>query len=142
MSIYKFREEDAIEFAKSINAQTKKHGDELQFKYCPYCKGGRGTNRDTYTFAINLKTGAFNCKRGSCGATGNMITLAKDFDFSLGSITDEYYRPRKQYRTFKERKEPIIPKEPAIRYLESRGISEETARKYEITTRNDHDNIS
>lgn len=141
MSIYEFREEDAIEFAKSINAQTKKHGDELQFKYCPYCKGGRGVSRDVLTFAINLKTGAFNCKRGSCGATGNMITLAKDFDFSLGSITDEYYRPRKQYRTFKERKEPIIPKEPAIKYLESRGISEDTARKYEITTRNDHDNI-
>lgn len=139
MSPYEFKKSDAIDFAKFKGIRTKIKGDELIFDLCPYCKGGQ--NRDKDTFAINLTTGAFNCKRGTCNATGNMITLAKHFDFSLGNIIDEYYKPRKRYRNLKTPSEPIVPKEPAIAYLETRGISEETARKYEITTVNDHDNI-
>ena len=138
--IYEFQEEDAISFAKYIGASTKIAGDEIQFRICPYCKGGNSYNKDVFTFAINRKTGAFNCKRNSCGVKGNMFTLSRDFDFSLGRIADEYYRPRRQYITFRKSKEPIIPKEPAVKYLASRGISEEIAKRYEITTQIDHDN--
>ena len=46
------------------------------------------------TFSINLKTGQFKCLRASCGVSGNMITLQKDFDFSLGTQIDEYYAPK------------------------------------------------
>lgn len=70
-----------------------------------------------------------------------MINLSKDFDFSLGTEADEYYRPRKKYRRLKTPKKPIEPKEPAIRYLESRGILPAVARIYQITTQNDHENI-
>lgn len=142
MSFYEFKEQDALEFAHFKGIKTKRHGDELQFEICPYCKGRSTKGQiDKYTFAINLKNGAYNCKRSSCDATGNMLSLSKDFDFSLGTSVDEYFRPRKQYRVFKKKETPIIPKEPAIQYMESRGISEETTRKYEITTQTDHDNI-
>ena len=86
--IYEFKPEDAANFADSQHIHVRTRGDELQFQHCPYCHGGdRG---DKYTFAINLKTGRNNCKRASCGAHGNMITLARDFGFSLGRDVDEY----------------------------------------------------
>lgn len=135
---YEFKREDAFNFASFVGIKTFERGDNLHFQVCPYCKG---TTRDNKTFAIDLKTGAFNCLRASCGVTGNMITLSKDFDFSLGNQIDEYYRPKKQYRKLKQFDKPIEPKEPAIAYMESRGISEEVTRKYEITTQSEHDNI-
>ncbi len=142
MSYYMFKEQDAFDFARSVGARTKISGDEIKFLYCPYCHGGSGAGRkDVYTFAINRYTGAFNCKRSSCDVSGNMQRLSKDFDFSLGNGADEYYRPKKKYRTLTTPKEPIVPKEPAVKYLESRGISEETAKKYEITTYKDRDNV-
>lgn len=138
--IYEFKEQDAYDFSRHIRARVKPFGDELKFtQYCPYCAGGKNHDRDT--FSINLKTGQFKCLRASCSVQGNMLTLAKDFDFSLGIETDEYYCPRKQYKNLKTPKEPIIPKPNAIKYLLSRGISEETAQNYEITIHNKRDNI-
>lgn len=138
--IYEFKEQDAYEFARHIGARAKRIGDELRFQNtCPYCHGGE--HRDKDTFSINLRTGQFKCMRASCSAQGNMVTLSRDFDFSLGLQADEYYRPKRQYRKLKTPEKPIEPKEPAVKYLESRGISAEVAARYEITTQKDKDNI-
>lgn len=139
MSMYEFNPEHAFEFAASIGSKTRTKGNELHFTYCPYCHGG--AHKDKYSFSINLTTGQFKCMRSSCGVTGNMLTLSRDFDFSLGRDVDEYYRPKKRYRSFKKPKEPIKPKEPAIKYLESRGISEDIANLYEVTTPDKYDNV-
>lgn len=139
MGLYEFKREDAERFASEKGYPARIRGDELQFRFCPYCHGGSRHNRDT--FSINLRSGQFKCLRASCGVTGNMITLSRDFDFSLGNSVDEYYRPRKRYRNLATPKEPIKPKDPAVRYLESRGISAEIARRYEITVQRDYDNI-
>lgn len=139
MRMYQFKEDDALRFATFIGQKTQQRGDELHFELCPNCHGGK--NHDRKTFAINLKTGMCKCQRASCDYQGNMLTLARDFDFSLGNETDEYYMPKKRYRKLKTPEKPIEPKPPAIAYLESRGIDAETAKKYEITTQNDHDNI-
>ena len=138
--LYEFKPEDAFRFARHVNATTYQKDDELIFKECCYCHGqGKGNQK---TFSINLKTGQFKCLRASCGAHGNMITLSKDFDFSLGSQVDAYYRaPRKRYRTFVKPKEPIVPKPKAIEYLNSRGISEEIAKRYQVTIKGDSKNI-
>lgn len=139
MSIYEFKSEDAINFANQYGgSKPKLKGDEVHLRRCPYCHGG---SSDLYTFSINLNTGQFKCLRASCGVTGNMLTLSRDFDFSLGNDVDEYYRPKKQYRSFKRPVEPIKPKAPAISYLEARGISEEVAERYEITTLEKQKNI-
>ena len=138
--MYEFKESDAWDFARSQGIEAKPTGEQLHFKTCPYCRP-KATKGNTRTFSINLKTGQFKCLRESCGVTGNMITLSRDFNFSLGNDVDEYYRPKKQFKRLRTPKEPIIPKDPAIAYLESRGISKEIAKKYEITTQTEHENI-
>lgn len=138
---YQFKKEDAYRFAQFVNITNVTKGDELALRRCPYCQK-EGTGRDKYTFAINLITGQYKCLRASCGAHGNMVTLSRDFDFSLGEQVDNYYkRPKKRYRTFEKPKEPIKPKIQAIEYLESRGISEETARKYQVTVKQGRENV-
>lgn len=139
-SIYEFSRDDAYRFARDRFIDVKERGNELQFKLCPYCHGGDG-GKDRGTFSIDLNTGKFKCLRASCNAHGNMITLSRDFEFSLGSQIDEYYRPQKKYRTFKRPEKPVEPKEPAIAYLEGRSISSEIAKKYEISIKQDTDNI-
>lgn len=139
--MYEFKQDDAYDFARHIGEQAKPKGDELDFTYCPYCHGGNNRKKDAHTFSINLKTGQFKCLRASCGVTGNLVTLSRDFDFSLGGMVDEYYRPKKKYKNFKQLKEPVKPKPEAVAYLESRGISEEVANEYEITVRSDHANV-
>lgn len=138
--MYEFKRDDAYDFARHVGLQTKNKGDELMFNICPYCNGG-ANRKDKGTFSINLKTGQFKCLRASCGVAGNLVTLAKDFDFSLGNMVDEYYRPKKEYKRLKTPKEPIVPKPKAITYLEKRGISKAVAEKYEITTQTNNENI-
>lgn len=138
-SPYIFKESDAYDFARFVGASSRKKGDELMFKYCCYCQGGK--QRDKGTFSINLKSGQFKCLRDTCGVSGNMLTLARDFDFSLGNEIDEYYRPQRQHKKLPTPKQPIVPKDKAVEYLNSRGISEEVAKKYEITVQTDRENV-
>ncbi len=138
--MYEFKEQDAFGFAKHIHARTREHNGELFFRLCPYCNP-RPSRDNLSTFSINLKTGQFKCLRASCGVSGNMLTLSKDFDFSLGSEVDEYYRPRRQFRKMKTPCKPIEPKPEAVSYLNGRGISEDVIKKYQITVQTQHPNI-
>lgn len=134
-SPYEFKPEDAWNFAKAVNIKCFERNGELHFKECPYCGGN---SKDKRTFAISLETGQFKCFRDTCGVKGNMIKLAQDFnEFSLGNTADEYYKPKKQFKTFKKPDKPIEPKDPALRYLQSRGIGEEVAKRYQITVQTD-----
>ncbi len=138
--MYEFKERDAFEFASFVHAQVHERHGELFFKLCPYCNP-KPTRDNLNSFSINLKTGQFKCLRASCGITGNMITISKDFDFSLGSEADEYYCPRRQFRKIKTPEKPIEPKPEAIQYLNGRGISEKIIRKYQITIQTEHPNV-
>lgn len=138
--MYEFKREDAFDFARNMSIQTKIKGDELLFNTCPYCRGGHA-GKDKGTFSINLITGQFHCLRAGCGVSGNLVTLSKDFDFSLGNMVDEYYKPRKEYKKLKTPAKPIEPKQPAIEYLERRGIPKSVAEQYEITVQTNNDNI-
>lgn len=137
MNIYEFDPDDARRFGQEQGIVTRKRGDELHFDRCPYC---RNKTDDKNTFAISLRTGQFKCLRASCGAHGNMITLARDFNFSLGTTVDEYFNRRKRYRDLSRYPKPIT-RPPAIEYMESRGISARIAESYGITTRKDADNV-
>ena len=138
--MYEFKAEDAWNFARYVHAQAQERNGELFFRLCPYCNP-KPTRDNLNSFSINLKTGQFKCLRSSCGVTGNMVTLSKDFDFSLGSEVDEYYRPKRQFRRMKTPQKPIEPKPEAVRYLTGRGISGEVIRKYQITVQTEHPNI-
>ena len=129
---YEFKPEDAYAFARHIHIQAKERNGELHFRKCPMC-GQATTDKDT--FAISLKTGQFKCLRATCGYQGNMVTLSQDFDFSLGTEVDEYFSPKKQFKTHKRK--PTTPTDKAVEYMKSRGISEAITRKYDLTTRTD-----
>jgi len=133
---YEFSSEDAKRFARENGYEAKITGNEMIFAKCPYC-GERTTDKDK--FSINLDSGQFQCFRASCGARGNMLTLANDFNFSLGREWDDYYKlpAGKVYKRLVQPKEKIIPKDFAIEYMAKRGISEDIVRRYQITTRND-----
>lgn len=138
MGIYEFSEDDAFRFVKEIGGSGKRNGNELQFKFCPYCLGG--SRKDKGTFSINLKTGQFKCLRASCNAHGNMITLSKDFNFSLGNYVDEYLYGNRKFRQIHKKEKPIS-KPAAVEYMEKRGISEAVVKRYNITTQRENDNI-
>lgn len=134
-AIYEFNENDIVRFAQHIGMQFRKRGSEYHFLHCPYCHGA-----DKNTFSINAVTGQFKCLRSSCGATGNMITLAKDFDFSLGDDYDRYSGRRDtEFKRFKLAH--VQSKDRAVEYCKSRGISEAICRKYELTTQNGNESI-
>ena len=138
MTIYKFKPDDAYRFASEQHIRTRDRGDELQFVSCPYCRAGIERGQDRWTFSINLKNGRFNCLRGSCGAKGNMITLHKDFNFSLGQDADNYFDGLTKFRNIHRKKKAEV-KPAAVAYMESRGISEAVTRQYGITTQTDND---
>ena len=147
MALYEFKREDAEDFARALNKETRRRGDELQFKFCPYCEGHtrKSGKRDTWTFSINLRTGQFKCLRGSCGRAGNMLQLAADFadQFNLSEDVSRYLNINGRNDRFRRfaRKPPMEPRPSAIEYLKSRGISEAVCKAYEITTKSDDDNV-
>ena len=139
MSYYNFQKDDAFRFKDFIGANARINGNELVFQKCPYCKN---RSDDKEKFAINLETGLFNCFRASCGARGNMITLARDFNFSLSDDVDRYYNLNSRndrFRKFKEFKAAHSDK--AVNFCRNRGISQEVCERYELTTKRDDENI-
>ena len=137
MGIYEFRPEDAERFAARNGYSVFRRRKELVFRKCPYCGSG---SRDKNTFSIDLTTGKFYCFRASCQAKGNMITLSKDFNFSLGNDVDEYYRGIRRFKNIAGHAKPVT-KPPAVAFMESRGISEAVTVHYNITVRRDDEDI-
>ena len=135
--MYEFREEDAERFARTIGGRHRRKGSELQFEWCPYC---RGNGKDRWTFSISMETGAFNCRRASCGIAGGMIDLAKQFEFSLGSEVDEYINPKRHFKSLRTYPRPTT-KDKAVEYFAGRGISEKIVKQYSIGQRKDDDSI-
>lgn len=136
---YEFKRRDVYDLARHLSADVKdKGGKELEFKYCPYCKGG--THNDTKTFSVSLETGQFKCLRGSCNKQGSFITLARDFGFKLDFGT---FTPiAKSFKRLPQKPiEEIVVKDEAVQYLKKRGISEDIVKKYGITTQKDNDSV-
>ena len=123
---YVFDKDDAVGFAHANGLEFRVCGDEMQFKFCPYCRGG--DSRDEDTFSINIQSGAFNCLRASCGAHGHFVELCRDFDYPL-----DIGRPA-IYRVLPQPSKPLTSTPEAIAYMQSRGISPEITERYEITT--------
>lgn len=52
--------------------RVKAYSGELVPRLCPFCGGG--DHGDQETFALNMESGLYVCKRGSCGAKGRLRT--------------------------------------------------------------------
>lgn len=128
---YEFQERDLLGLASKLGADTKRKGDELFFKWCPYC---HGDGHDKDTFSVNLTTGLYKCFRSGCDRHGHFVQLARDFGYPL----DMGDTPQK-YRELPQR--PLKVKEQAVRYLEGRGISRGVTERYHISARKDNENV-
>ena len=129
---YEFRADDVYGLAAKLGAQVREKGRELFFRYCPYC-GGDGRDRDT--FSVNLETGAFHCFRSSCGKSGHFVEMARDFGYPL----DFGDTRRRVWRKIPQRPFPV--REPAVAYLEGRGIHRAVTERYRVTTLKDNPHI-
>lgn len=139
-NLYEFNKDDAYRFAREQMIHTREKGSELVFNFCPICKGGK--SRDKGTFSINLRTGQCECKRSSCSYRGNMITLSRDLDFELSEDVSRYYNRNDYNKKYKTLPNKTYCSEPsAIEYMKSRGISEEVCKKYEISLKDDSNDI-
>ena len=130
---YEMREADVYGLAAKLGAETRRKGNELFFKWCPYC---HGDGHDKETLSVNLTTGTYNCFRESCGSHGHFVQMARDFSYPLEFEQDI---SRKQYRKLRQR--PVTIREPAVEYLAGRGIGRAVAEQYRITTRKDNEKI-
>ena len=129
---YEFKRQDAYDLAATFQTEKKEKGNELFFRECPYCHGGKHKDKDS--FSINLNNGTFHCFRSGCGKSGHFVQLARDFDFRL-----DFGEKFRAYRKLPQKKIKVRP--AAITYLQSRGISEDVCLKYRITTQTNHQNI-
>lgn len=130
---YELKKEDIFEFARAGGYETREKGNELEFRYCPYCGGGTGANRDEWTFSVNLDKGVYKCLRASCEEQGHFVELCRDFDYRL-----EFEQP-KIFRQLPQKKPES--KSEAVKYLEGRGISEAVTKQYNITVQEKHKNV-
>lgn len=115
-------------------------GNELKVRgVCPICGGGEHGDRDT--FAINVVSGAWNCKRGGCPGIngkreGSFRELCDFFgeDAPVGfSLPKQSVAKKKQYvRPNPEMLQPLT--EEIITYCATRSISEETLRDWNISS--------
>ena len=137
MGGYVFDKEDAKEFCRFRNIKYRQKGDELVLERCPYCGN---SSKDKETCSINLTTGQYNCFRASCGAKGNMLTLARDFDFHLPKIDPWLPVSVGRFRRYVKKPE-YKPADTMTEYLQKRGISEETAKRYRLCVRKDEPNV-
>lgn len=129
---YQFKQDDLYSLINGLYVKTVTKGKEIQFEYCPYCKGG--DHHDKYTFSVNTETGCYNCMRGKCGVSGHFVQLARDMNYELS-----FDNPQPKYRKYRQRE--IVVRDEAIEYLKKRGISAETVKRYKITCSTENKNI-
>ncbi len=118
------------EFADKYFREYKVKGEEIVPTYCPYCEGGR--SRDKETAAMNIETGAFNCKRGSCGQAVSFNQMCRDFGETVKTHDRNFEIGKRKQKTYVAPKTEITPAQAKVEeYLSQRGFSKKTweARK-------------
>ena len=118
-----------IELAQRYLGEHKIVGYEIKPKLCPFCKGGNN-GKDTYTFALNIDTGAWNCLRGSCMVSGSFNQLLKEFGEAERNY-ETYKAPKITYTAPKV--DTTALSDQAKSYLAKRGFSAETLEFWGIT---------
>lgn len=115
-----------IEVAYRVfGGQVNIKGNEIIPQYCPFCKGGE--HKDRGTFAINIDTGVYNCKRGKCQEHGHLTNLCEHFGLSVDKPIKSYEFKKPFSKTYKK---PITETKPVTteieKYVLSRKFSKAT----------------
>jgi twinkle protein len=113
------------DFANKHFREYKIKGDEIIPLYCPYCEGG--SKRDQNTSAMNIDTGAFNCKRGSCSQAVSFTQLCRDFGEATKDIGKNFEIGQRKKKVYVAPTTEITPAQAKVEnYLKQRGISKTT----------------
>lgn len=109
---------------------TVKDGEIIP-QYCPFCRGG--DHQDRGTFALNIDTGLYNCKRSNCGEQGGLKQLCEKLGIEWET---RQFEPRK--RKEKVYKKPDVTPEPVksskiAEYLKKRKLSQATIDLLQIS---------
>lgn len=118
--------ETPAEYLRRKGWQFKAKGRQLSVRRCPYCAGGE--HGDTFTFAVESESGAWNCMRGSCGKSGHFGQLRADF----GDETVRQWQPRAKRvavtpEIYRAPATPLTaPPDAVTAYLALRGFSAQT----------------
>ena len=117
-----------LDVVNELNIHYRERDGRHQLEFCPYCEN-EGTKEPYKNFSIDVNSGQFNCwRKNKCGATGNIITLKRDFN-----IGDEDY-DRKKW----EKPKPIAkPEETNLQkfykwYHKERGINPDTLEAFNV----------
>lgn len=130
--MYEYDKEDLQGLIDFLGIPTKKSGREIQFKYCPICHSSKA---DMWTASINEEKGLFHCHRGSCPNPDlNFLSLSKAVGYAVPMHGE--YKPYR-YTQPKERN----TRQEAADYLQGRGISMETSRRYFCTVKRDNPEV-
>jgi len=96
---------------------------EIISKYCPFCNGGE--HKDRGTFALNINTGLYNCKRSNCGEQGTLKQLCDKLGIPWGQKS--YEMPAKPVKSYKKPATKLMPISSEVQeYLKKRGFTPET----------------
>lgn len=106
--------------------------NEIIPQYCPFCNGG--DHHDKGTFALNIDTGLYNCKRSNCGEQGTLKQLCEKMNVPWDN--ERLYEPRNKTRKEKVYKKPQSKLEPLTeeqkQYLAMRRLKPETCELLKI----------
>lgn len=121
-----------LQFAQRHLSPFRVTGAEIIPTTCPVCKGGSGGDSDT--FALNMYTGAWNCKRGSCAAEGGFQQLADMFGEDGEVLNPQNYSTsnKKTYTLPTTELFPIT--DQIISYFDKRKISVDTLNAFQIAS--------
>lgn len=125
-----------IDLAEKYLGEFRIKNGEIICKRCPFCHGG--SHDDYETFAVNMSSGLWNCRRGSCSKKqGNFKELCDFFGETHYDI-ENYTQITKLNAT--KKKNFVKPSEDEfhevtddiITYFGRRMISEQTVRDWKI----------
>lgn len=124
---YEFAQKFLQDTKEKVSTQSGRK--QILSKYCPFCNGG--DNKDTYTFAMNLEDGAYNCLRGKCGARGSFFEILRKFNLLKSkfheNIKKYYVKPNR-----KELKRIETETDPIVEYFKKRKINKETLDFFQV----------
>lgn len=121
----------AMEIAyRAFPGQFKVKNGEIIPTYCPFCKGGQG--HDKHTFALNVDSGLYNCKRSTCSVQGNLKQLCQKLGIPWEHKS--YEMPAKPARSYKKPTTELqLISSEIEEYLKKRGFTPEVWRARKIS---------
>lgn len=118
-----------IEAMRQVVGQDYKIKDsQIHALECPFCHGkGKGNE---YSFAMAAsQDGQYKCLRGSCGATGNLITFCKQFGIDMRWQDQRTVTKSKEYQKPDTDKLETLDQD-ALAYMQNRSISATTLEMF------------